>query len=944
MSTFARPGEEMGAIGQAIEGDARDASSIATSLANQATENEAKAATTAHQGYVNNLLYKDTGSNPNGPDGGLYSMKGQDFVNAAQKVTAAIRAQRDQMAQYGGAGPNGQIQPMSGRAQAAFINQTDPEINAVNAKIGASTIVQAADAATQVSQARIQMAGATAVNQPNDTSAIDGSIRQVVGETADQMRRDGVDATTDAGKTVLAAKAQAAVSANVLRPVIEKALADNSTAGQSNLANLWNQYSSRLTPADNAILSDRVAPKLLEYHATQRVQQLMGPPAPSTGDGAAPYDGGDYYDRVHPGEGDGQSKLSSAHGPLQVTADTEAAFRAAGHTEDVNTEAGARAFSAWNGQRNAATIQAATGKPATNDQVTMAHLLGGGGAAAILANPNDPISKHLSPNAISGNGGPNGPLPGGPNMTGAEAAQTIPAYYARAAGKSPGAFAGPGAPVGTDVSTSSGVVPAPVRPPFEDMLAKEEASGDDPALKTLVMSKIQSNLHQYDVGTQTDRVASEKTMGDTLNALENGATEMAIPRTAYARNHTPAEVAANEVKIADSTAFGTLSNSLKFAPETAVAKAIADQQTIVNGAKPGANGEAPAAPLSAEDFATAQKHLNMITAVAQKNAEALKADPSAYVRANPTIAAAFDTAAQSKNPDDLARAIHASEAFQTTLGATPQAISTPRIEYEVAQIHQAKPEAVPGILSSLRTQYAAAWPDVFRDLVGPKGKLNPEYATLATMPQSGAAPVDYSAALQAKYGEKGKDWDAILAANPGAKTAMETAIVTNLQPLRDSYQGTSGAGVVAGYENSVRTLATYYLKQGGDPTSAVKKATDAIFANASFAPGIRAPTTLADGSPFSAQKVIDAGNAKTADLTDADLAPGVTAVQARAGRWVTNPDGKSVSLQVQNTDNTWKIVNTSSNNPVTMRYDNLYRSAGPPVATPLDFGMSGLLQ
>lgn len=934
-SDLEAPGEGEHAVGEGLIKDAAVAAGVAAAMDKQANDNASKAAATQHQGYTNNLLYQDTGSNPNGPDGGLYSLKGQAFVDAAPKVTAAIQAQRDQTAQFGMPGPDGQLQALSSTAQRSFVAQTDPEIQAATGKIMANTVLQSQAAANDVSNARIQGAGTNAVLNYNDTSQLDGSSRTVASEVADQARREG-----GVPADVLASRTTSAVSSTILRPAIEKALSDTSAAGPPTLANLWNKYQGQLSPTDNVILADRVRGPLLEYHATQRVQQLGG--QASTGGMDQPYQqGAGYYDAVHGGEGNGVNGTTGASGPVQVIPSTARAFAASpqGQGVDVNTEAGARQFTKWYGDQNAQQISATTGQPATMGQVVAAHLLGPGGATAIIAHPNEPIGNFLSADAIKNNPGP---LPN-PNATGSEALASINSYYSKASGNQ---FAGPGAPAGTAVTTTTGAtVPPPIRPDFEGMLNQEQASADDPALKTLVMDKIAANLHQFNLGQTTNRAASEKQFGDTLTALENGATTTPIPTLAYAQTHSPAEVEEFNRKIADSTAFGSLRNSLQFAAPDQVNAQVAAAQAKIDGARPGPNGEAPTAPLSAEDMATAARHVAMLQQVAKANAEAMNADPATYVARNPIVAAAMTAVTRAAAEPEMspteraevaARAVQTSLRVQAQLGvASPQAISTPSIEKLSASIAAAKPEALPGIIDGLRGQYGSAFPDVWRDLSDPKrGKVNPDFLPLATMNPTGPGRVDYAAALKDRS-EKGADFGQAGQAQFGktTKADIETGITTALGPMADSFKGASGDTAIDGARSQIRTLATYYTDHGMKAADAVDAAYGRIIGDQYDVSGsVRAPRSI-NGQPFSADKVIQAGAGVTAGLTDAGLQRDdngkivTTANQAQAGTWVTNQDGKGVTLQVQNASGTWKTVRRADGSPIALDY---YKPLPPP--------------
>lgn len=184
-------------------------------------------------------------------------------------------------------------------------------------------------------------------------------------------------------------------------------------------------------------------------------------PAATANPFAQPYTPGttNYYPLVRSGESAGagdtsvKNPLSSARGPVQVTDATANAFLAspagAGMTRaDLDTVAGSQKFTQWNGDTNAATIKSITGREATTGEVVAAHLLGGHGAAALIAHPDEPIDKYLLPAAISGN---RGILRSG--MTGAQALASVQSYYSGKGGL--GGSAGSGAPASPSDTTGA---------------------------------------------------------------------------------------------------------------------------------------------------------------------------------------------------------------------------------------------------------------------------------------------------------------------------------------------------------------------------------------------------------------------------------------------------------------------------------------------------------
>jgi len=229
----------------------------------------------------------------------------------------------------------------------------------------------------------------------------------------------------------------------------------------------------------------------------------------------------------------------------------------------------------------------------------------------------------------------------------------------------------------------------------------------------------------------------------------------------------------------------------------------------------------------------------------------------------------------------------------------------------VAQLHAAKPEDVGPMMAQLRQSYATAWPDVHRDLVT-VGKLDPLYQTFATMPQTGAGIVDYAAALKAAD-TKGDKFGATV--QKPDKDALESELTKQLSTYRNSFPPGSGNTQVDGALQSARRLAIYRMEQRGTGApQAAKDAVSDILGAVDVHNFIRAPTQLPDGTPFSAQKVEDAGTGVVARLNDAALMPPtalnpatgkmepvrgyLTLRQAQQGQWYTNTDGQSVSLVV----------------------------------------------
>lgn len=881
------PGEATERLGSAIESDAAETAKIGQAMATQQNEDASKQAAMDGQKYRNNLGYTSMGQGPDGqPLPGFYAMKGQQAASALPQYIAAIQKQRDDA-----------TQGMSVQQKNIYLAHTDPEIMQETATAQRYGMLQTLDAAKETSLARSGLAAQTAVLNSNDDDKIAANAKTIYSEAVERGRMAGFAPDSDFVKndTLLH-------QSDMYKNVIESRLARGDVAGAG--AGL-EKYQGLMTGTDQVNTAGRLKEPLLKLHA----QQLGDSIVPPTSSADAPYTpGSGYYDAVHPGEGDGRPTTGhSASGPLQVQPGTLDDFHAAGHANvDVNTEAGAREFSKWYGDQNAKTISDATGQPATNGQVWAAHLLGPGGAKALLANPDAPIGKTLASTTIEANRAAIGP----DSQTGAQALQHIQNYYAGAAAKS-------ASPASVAAATSS------PRPDYESGIAKVPLDPKDPDLHDATVRYLETQARQYDLGQQTDQAniikggPGKPGLGDLKSTLENGG-DVNLGATELALRHAfkPGQADALMEELNDAKAVGGVVNSSKYALP---ADLDAKHTDLIAAAGP--NGPV-------EGHATAAKTLTTFERAMAVRAEALKKDPADYVRQEPTVAPLATAYQTNPTPENLAAYITRSENVQRSLGVAPRAVTKPTLDSIVASLHGAKVEDVPGKFNDYQKQYGAAWPDVARDLMDPqRGKLDPGYQPLLTM-APGAGRTDYAAALVQKN-EKGEKFGAAMdGAYPGAKTTLESQINTSMDRWRNSFPGASGSGTIEGQTQAVRTLATYYADtRGMEPGAAAKRAYDMVLGNVDVNGSIRAPKTI-NGQPFGADKVIDAGQTVQQNLTQDKLLPEgrqgfVTVDQARAGQWVTNQDGMSVSLMVPRATGGTMLVLGKDGKPITMDYKSL---------------------
>lgn len=884
------PGEALEGMGKAVEGAGMDATRISDATAQQQNEDTAKAAATQHQQYVNNLLFTSA-DGQGGP--GLFALKGQAAVDAAPSVLAAITAQRDQAT-------NGMTQ----QAKNAYVNQTNTQIAAATETVQRHTMLQAADAATSTSQARIQTATDTGTLNYNDPATLAASAQTIHSEAADQARRQGWLPNADGTPSVQQTVYEKAQLSKMYAGAIDNAHAKGDILGA---ASLLQNYGSQMDGAANVRAQDMLKPGLLKIHAQQQGDSLIGPQASAGGDDQSLPRGLRNNNPLNLEGGD-----TTADGRFGQYPTMEAGVAANAKQLLINQDTHGLTTIAGQIGRWSPTSDPTNASGSTANYIKSVSTEMGMG-------PNDKLDLHdpgtmgrmVTAMARVENGGKT------PDQ------DAIGRGVATATGTQ---FAGPGVPTAASVAAQK-----PPRPDFEGAIGRVPDTPSDPDLHNATVGYINERKNVYDMGETIQRKKlDETTIPQTLQAMENGAVDTMVPELAIRQSHNEAESDQIMSKFADARQFGTLLNANKYASPDDINKQLTDLHAQVASASAGTDVAATSQAVKGEA---------MLTAVLAKRQEQLKADSWSYVRQEPSVAAAYS--GDMKDPANVAAAIARSMAVQTHLGAEPQSIATASINKNVSDIHAAAPSAVPGMMDNLKGQYGSAWPTVFHDLVA-KGKLDPDYQTLATMPTGSPGRVDFAAALTAKA-DKGDKFGAAAAENTiGAKSTIEQRMKTDLDPFQNSFQGSSGDGAIEGYRNSVRTLATFYADRGMDPTQAAKTAYAQVLGNTDVSGFIRAPKTL-NGQPFSAQKVLDAGQSVTDHLRDGDLQD-VTAAQAKQGSWATNPDGMGATLLVQNASGSWRMVRgREDGRPVRIDYRTL-PAVTASSQTPNALGISGTAQ
>lgn len=216
-----------------------------------------------------------------------------------------------------------------------------------------------------------------------------------------------------------------------------------------------------------------------------------------------------------------------------------------------------------------------------------------------------------------------------------------------------------------------------------------------------------------------------------------------------------------------------------------------------------------------------QQELNALSGLVARRAQALDADPAAYVAQAPAVRErwqAYEAAAPEEKATSFAAYVTASMAEQQRLGVpTVQVRVLPKeqAELRVAEISSAKPEAAANMLTKLSEEYGKHWPAAYRDLA--KAGMPREYQVLATTTDKRGR-----AALAAALSQ---DKDALRQAAGADAKEIDQTVTGALAPLYRSLSAApDGQDIAAGYEKAARLLAYRYAAQGMDAGEAATKA------------------------------------------------------------------------------------------------------------------------
>lgn len=483
-----------------------------------------------------------------------------------------------------------------------------------------------------------------------------------------------------------------------------------------------------------------------------------------------------------------------------------------------------------------------------------------------------------------------------------------------------------------------------------------DRTAGDPEQQHAQLSLLGQHFNQLDIQVAGKRTQLAKQSADLSVALQSGRTDVDIPegdiRAVFPKEKAD-EMVAN---LQEDKTFGQLTAGYGMATPEQRQAVINDLSTgtgpisamaRIRGKQlqPGADPDAATAEGgNIAGLARQQRLAARAIAWNDKINAQIKLDPAAYVMQDPSVKQAFADAGN--DPAKLHNAVLASKAAQMHVGVPEdqtQVLTNDQIAAQVHQLQSVDPEKgdMGAKLDAMAKQYGDLWPDVMGDLVK-KGKLAPEYQTLATMdqPSQAGTRVDYQRAVQMKTALKTKFDDAVPA---DQKQPLKTGVLEALRPM----QASLGAGGQQTFNEvilpSASTLATYYASTGMSGDDAAKKAVKAIIdARYEFADKLRVPK-IVNGQAVTASDATAAGAGVVNSLTAGDLKAGgpnpITLAEAQSGSWRTLPDETGAYLVAMKTTGQELPVRRADGSLVSMKFGALpqARSMAPP---PVPLGMT----
>ncbi len=492
---------------------------------------------------------------------------------------------------------------------------------------------------------------------------------------------------------------------------------------------------------------------------------------------------------------------------------------------------------------------------------------------------------------------------------------------------------------------------------------------DNPELQRQALSAISSKVQVYKIQTASEREDVRKQAGDAVAALEAGKDDIDIPvdRIRAVMPNAEAQDLIGRLQVAKVS--GQVLKDVQWGAPDELAAARADlasglglRSTLIHTAMRGSNPEATAAA-SGGDAANSETPdmFRMRTAVLRQfdnmvanRSEALAKDPAGYVAANPVVQDRLK-AIDPENPSTFEDYARASLATQAQLGVAPtdrHVLTQGQASSLVKQLTSADPAVVDvgQRLDGLAKQFGSMWPQAWGDLVT-QGKLPREYHILGMMDAPGQvqARTDFTRALQASAKRDGAtQMEADASANDMA------LIKQNLDGKISAFRITAAIPNISGnidlisdIRSSIRQLATFYVIQGMNGTSALQKAADGIinekydFGTASgIGEGARVPKGMLPQVEQQAASVVD--QLKPEDLmpfkstgdsaTDQQRAQDAVKLVRSGIKWAPAEDDQGLFGYVKMNDGRNVPIKLANGNRLELRFANLSHAAAPSAA------------
>jgi hypothetical protein len=448
-----------------------------------------------------------------------------------------------------------------------------------------------------------------------------------------------------------------------------------------------------------------------------------------------------------------------------------------------------------------------------------------------------------------------------------------------------------------------------------------------------VQAQLHSRYSHVQASQANDRAMMVRTLSDGVAALSAGHDFDYAP--AAVRHFFPQDKA-DEVlqQLQDAKEGGQLITGMRTASPDQVAAQRATLAAKLD--QPGAL-----------DYAKNSRFLAAFDTAFNERNKALSTDPIAYLGTYDPLLQQKRAAIDPKNPQTSVDYATTALSEQSRLGvpAEQQHVMTMDAAQRVASAITNDPGHAPDTMRTIATQYGAAWPHVWSDLIT-LGKLPAGYQVvgqLADYDQTNAAVLSRALGASAK---DDKSFHALVGAKaPGGKSIEDVAheTVPVDQRVMDYERSLTDSGASPSQVFSVRS-AIQDLAAGRaiflheDPATATDKAIDAVVGHYEFAPngGARAPRDRFDDVTANARMVLNGRTVENMTIPPAyGTAPGMPKPQEyidmlqAAPTWITGPKADQWML----VDPGGRLAKNANGQPVVVPF-SMPRLPAPDVTMP----------